>query len=308
MRKKMSFIIKTIRFIVSLEFFIYLLCSGALWVLVFAYYLKLGLWDAVNLMPSKVFLGILFLNRLIGFISEIFGKKRMALISTGILIALIGLFFNYAMRFEGIASLGETEGFSSYERQKKGLFAKPQRVSITIKNISGNPLRLNEEGKAELSFEGKETVLLSSGQYKKFKGVSVGLLTIEPAPRVLITDKAGQELYSIFVKLRLYPQGTTDYFTTPALPHRFYVSLTGREDKPFNLKVMRGKIVLSNKDISTAEEVEFEGFMISFQELSKWAEIKIKYYPGNLIILIGLVIGLIGSMAVFLNRKRGNVQ
>lgn len=306
LKRRISFIIRALRFFISYELFFCLAACTALWCSLIIYFFKVGLWDVVDLLPTKIFLVLLFLNRLSGFFSEIYRRRKTALLTVGLLVVLSGFFLNYAYRFEGSVSLGEGERFSGYDRQEKGPLSKPLEISFAVGKVEGNPLKLDKEAKAEIYNDNIKATLVP-GQYKRWSsGIRVGILGIELAPRVLITDKTGKLLHSTFVKLKLYPQGLQDYFLIGLLPHRFYVTLTGKDDKPFNLKILRGKLIVSNQDIAVGEEVEFDGLKASFPELARWVLINVRYYPGNSTIYIGIAIILIGSIVVLFGLRSTN--
>lgn len=302
MKKKKSSITKALRFLVSYEFFFSLAACITVWSCLAVYFLNRGLWGVFDLMPVKVFMLLLFSNRLLGFIAELAEKRKTALLTAGVLFVLSGFFLNYAYRFEGRVALGEGESLSGYEKVQKGPLGRPPELSLTLGNVEGKSAMLDKGAKAELYNDGIKAVL-APGQYKNWSsGTRTGILSIEEAPRFLIKDKSDKELSSAFVKLRLYPRGVQDYFLIPELPHRFYLSLTDRDDKPFNLKILRGKLVVASKN-TAGEEVKFGGFRISFPEIGKWADIKVKYYPGDRIVYLGLVIIALGGIIMLLYRS-----
>jgi uncharacterized protein YjeT (DUF2065 family) len=316
-------------FLISYEFFLSILASSLVIIVPLIFVYKFKFWDVLNLMPSKVFIVLIFLNRFFGLVYEIFmpasppfnsplskggneggssftkgGQRGITvkesnkggliknighvLLSAGILVVIAGFILNYAYRFEGIVDLGEGESLIDYDSIEKGPLSKPTKFAIAVEKIEGDPLKSDKSKKVKV----RPSSLLSP----------LSITKVEPAPRFLITDKNGRELHSAFVKLNLNPPGREDYFRSPAVAHRFYLSLTGKPDKPFNIKIVRGKLIVENKEIAIGEEVEFEGLKISFPEISKRAEIKVSHYPGNKVIIIG--IGVIGVGIVFQWIKR----
>lgn len=308
---------RAIRFLISYEFFFYLLFVFISFSTAIVFFYKLKVWDVVNLMPSKVFIGLIFLNRFLGLMYEMRKKRWHALLSAGILLIILGLFLNYAYRFEGIAGLGEGESLIDYDLVEKGPLSKFAKNIVAVEEIEGDPLNPDKGVRIKVRNEKKELVGLLTGQSVRwassdspfltshFSVMKLKVIRVEPAPRFLITDGKDRELHSAFVKLNLYPIGREDYFRSPAVPHRFYMNLTGKTDKPFSVKVLRGKLTIVNKDIAVGEEVPFEGLKISFPEISKWAEIEVKYYPGNSFVLIGFITALAGLiLIVFKNLRR----
>jgi len=268
---------------------------------------KFKFWDVFGLLPSKVFIVLIFLNRVFDFWDEIKDKRWHLLFSTGVIVAMVGLILNYAYRFEGIVDLGEGEGLVDYDSIEKGPLSKPQRFAIAVEEIEGDPLKLDRSVRVKVR-DGKKLVVLSpEGDAADFSLLSshLSILKVEPAPRFLITDKEGKELHTAFVKLNLYPRGKEDYFRSPAVAHRFYLSLTGRPDKPLNIKIMRGKLTIKDEAIAIGENLEFEGLNISFPEITKWAEIRVSHYPANIVILIGVVIVMAGIIGIILRESPG---
>lgn len=295
-RRRMSSSSKTIRFLVSYEFLLSLLATFVLTVAALLFFYKFNFWAILNLVPSKVLIGLIFLNRVFGFLYELKDRKLYALFSMGILIIISGLIFNYAYRFKGIVSLGEGESFADFDLVERGPLSKPPEFAITVEEIEGDPLKSDKPARVKLR-NGRKLIVLSPGRH--VAGFSLltphfSLIKVDPAPRFLISDRAGRELHSAFVKLNLLPVGKEDYFRSPAVPHRFYVRLTGNEDKPFNIRICRGKLKITEKDMAVGEEMEFEGLKFSFSSVSKWGEIEISHYPGNKIVFTGIAVIIAG--------------
>lgn len=333
----MSSNFRVIRFLTSFELFFYLLITSLLVIIPLKFLYKLGLWDIFSLIPSKFFIVLMFLNRFFGLLYEIFiskgngnnpptspftkGRQRgiivkwgegefekissgwRSIVTAGILIVISGLVLNFAYRFEGVVGLGEGESFIDYDSIEKGPLSKPLKSSFGVKQIEGEPLKLNKKTKVEIVHDKNKSIILSVGQSARFSSSNVKVIKVEPAPRFLIADEKGKELHSAFVKLNLYPQGKEDYFRSPVVAHRFYLSLTGKSDKPFNIKIVRGKLIIKTEDIAPGEEVAFERLKISFPENSKWAEIKVSYYPGNRVIFAGLIVIVAGIILLRLRKR-----
>ena len=308
----MGSIIKIIVFLISFEFFLYVLSAYILLIAGMVSFFKLQLWDAFSLIPSKVFMGLALLNRVSALLYELKKKKRNTLVSIGIIAAVIGLLLNSLYRFEGIAGLGEGENLSGYNSMARGPLAGIPKLHIAVGAIEGDILKSPELLKVRLLNENEKPITLSPGNSAKwsslkalFPAPNVSVLHAGPAPRFLIKNYKGKELHSAFVKLSLNPAGREDYFRSPALPHRFYMSMTGRDEKPFHLKIMRGKLIIEKKEIGIGQDVEFEGFTISFPEISKWVELEVKHYPGNMVALAGFVIGMVGVALKIVKRNTG---
>lgn len=283
----------------SYRFFSVLLAAAVLCGLFIMHFFKLPFWELLDLVPSKVFLVLLFLNRLSGFFSEISRRNRSWLLSAGIIVFLCGLFLNYAYRFEGLMSIGKGEKAFRYEYIEKGPLSRPKEYPLFMGKIVGTS---DKDMKAELYYkENAKPLILSQGSYSRISwNTKIGVLRIDTAPAVEVKDKAGRDSFNSFVKLKLHPIGVQDYFSFETIVYRYYVKMTGKEDKPFNLMVMRGKLVLVNKDIAEKEEVEFEGLKFSFPEIVNWAEINVRYDPGEMFMYAGAIIIAFGIIIMFM--------
>lgn len=306
----MNFLSKAFRFLVSREFSWHLTGSFLTLLIALLSFAKLDLWDVLALVPSQLFVALILLNRCFRLIFEIREKSVHAFISAGIIILLSGLFLNYFLRFEGMKSVGEGESLieAGFDSSKRGPLSDPPVFAFQVTKIDGDPLNLDLDKGAVVALAGGErSAHLSPGQSLKwFPSKQIHIMRVEPAPRFLISDKKGKELHSAFVKLHVYPKGIEDYFTSPAVPHRFYVSLTGNNAKPFRVRIMRGKLVIEQKEMALAETVTFEGFRISFPEIIPWAEVRMSYYPGTIIMASGLIVILAGFVMVMIRQLKKN--
>jgi hypothetical protein len=295
----MNSFFKRLVFFVSYEFFFYLAASMALWYAAIGFLFKLGPWDAMGLLPSKIMFGLLFLNRLFGFFVEAFNKRKSALITAGIIMALCGVFIDYLYRFEGVAELGEGESFTSYKRQEAGPLGKTHHVSLALGGVDGRSFKSGRNAKAEVYISENEFFPVVVGRSKRLSpGLSIKLSGVDLAPKFIIKDKEGMEVFSAFIKMRLYKKDSNNYFMISSLPHRFYINLTGKEDKPFGIRALRSKIIVAKSEMAQGEQMEVEGFKVSIPEFAMWSEIQVKYSPGDWIIVLGLLICAIGAVVV----------
>ncbi len=299
--KKMNSFSKLLFFLISYELFLSLAACLVIWGGAALYFLKMEPWDAVNILPVKTLLVLIFMNRLSGSIYEGAKGKRTVLLSAGIIVLLSGFLVNYLYRFEGVMHLGEGENFTEYESRKRGLMARPLDIPLVMEKVEADPFNLEKGAKAEIyDLMNKKNAVFNIGQYRKWNsGVSVGVMSVDLAPRILIEDKE-RELFSAFYKINLYPKGNIDHFTVIAPPHRFYLSLTKKDDKPFNLKILSGKLVVVNQDLALGEKVKLDWLDISIPETAYWAEIHVKYYPGNMIMYLGLICVLAGIVMIYI--------
>lgn len=283
----MSFFSKAARFCVSVELFVSLSAVTAAFTALGARFVGLGFWDSLNLAPQKTFIALIVLNRLGGFILEAWERKRVALVSAGVLVAIAGFLINHAYRFEGLVSLGEAEEFETFEWKEAGPWGSAPAIGFGLESVT-------DEKKAVLSGPGFRATL-SPGEYIRLgTGLKIGVEAIDLAPGFEIKDSSGQRLSYGFVKLRLNHDGGADYFMVTPLPHRFYLSQTGKEDKIFDLTVLRGKLVVARQEVARGEAVEFDGLEMSFPEISRWALIRVRKYPGNDALYTGLLMAAVG--------------
>ncbi len=311
----MNSISRNTRFLVSYELFFYLIGTFLLLYTVLVFVFQFHGWSVLNLMPSKVLAVFIFFNRFLGFSSDLKNKRPYSIFSAGIFIVVFGLLFAFAYSFEGIAGLGEGEGFAKYERVKKGCLSNPPGLNITVEQINAEPNRHESRAEITIRKQKEEPVKLGLGRYYKwtadglqfpaslFPKLKIKIKNVEPAPRFLIKDEKGNELHSAFVKLNISSKSREDYFRSPTVAHRFYLSLTGNTDKPLNIRIMRGKLTIEEKQVALNEEVQFEGLRISFPEISKWAEIQVNHYPGQTVILIGVILSFAGLIYYSLKKN-----
>lgn len=131
------------------------------------------------------------------------------------------------------------------------------------------------------------------------------------APRWEVVDRHGVTLDSAFVKLNVFPPGRRDYFTVPALPHRFYVEVLpdlAMEDgtpvtRSLNLanpgvvvRVFRGRLDLGGDVLAGGAGYPFEGLAVRFPEIAYWGEFTIVRDPGAPVLFAGYAIGLAGLL------------
>lgn len=301
MKRKTNLLTKATGYLASYEFAAAVAACIVLWGGLSVRFLKLGPLDTMGLWPVKIFLALLFLNRLAGFAFESTGKKHSAFLSAGILIVLSGVFYNYFFRFEGNAAVGEGEVLSDYETARKGPLGRPPKLPLELLYVEGDPFSLDKESKAQFQIDGLNESLTAGQKIRRSTALEVKVAEIQIAPMFRLFGPAKAEVFSSFVKLKLYPKGRLDYFTVRELPHRFYLSLTGNEEKPFKLKIMRGKLMLADWEIRD-DPVEFEDYGISFHSPLKWAEVEVKYNPGLVVVLAGGFMTALGAMIMFILR------
>lgn len=301
----MNFLSKAFRFLVSCRFNWYLTGFFLILVIALLLFAKLVLWDVLALVPSLLSVALILLNRCFGLIFEIKKKSIHAFTSAGIIILVSGLLLNCFLRFEGTKSVGEGESFAGtdFDSSTKGSLSDPPVFAFQVNKVDGDPLNFDNQVTVALA-DRERSAHLSPGQSLRWSpSKQIHVMRVEPAPRFLISDQKGRELHSAFTKLHLYPKGAEDYFISPVVPHRFYVSLTGNHGKPLHVRIMRGKLIIEQKEMAIGETLTFEGFKISFPEIVSWGEIRASYYPGDIIIALGLIVVLAGSTMSLIRRS-----
>lgn len=301
----MSFITRALRYLASYEVFISAAAAAVFYTALLCEYLGFGFWEAVGLAPAKVFFILLMLNRTVGILFELKDRKRTWPVSAGVIVILTGLAVIFALRFEGVARLGEGESLSRFEQVQKGPYGKKPDVSVSFIKTDGDLLGPEDGLSAEILIDGRKTVLSAKGSKRFFSGFGLKLISMEPAPRFSVSDGRGKQLLSIYVKLRLRESafGGQDYFLARELPHRFYVSLTGEKEKPFRISILRGKLFLFQGNIALGDEIKLDGYTFSFPEYASSVLVRLTYYPGFPIVLAGMVIAFAGLVYIIKGKR-----
>ncbi len=251
---------------------------------------------AMELLPVRVFFIAIAVNRVGGVIHDgIFNRDRL-LLSVGIIMVLAGAGVNATMWYRGTVGLGSGEPLEGFEQVSHGIFAGEHAgVDMIVNSISGDVLLNTEESEVEILVEGGRRAVLRSGASKWLSYLDrVKVESVEAAPLFQIRTRQGSNVFSSFVKLGLHPIGTRDYFMVTSFPHRFYVSLTGSEDKPLRLVVTRGKLIIFDDAIALQEPVSVDDVAVRIPEVAGWASITVERYPGRIAMLAGSFMVLAG--------------
>ncbi|GFE57399.1 hypothetical protein [Geobacter sp. AOG1] len=265
--------------------------------------------DFLGLLPTKIFVLLLFLASLMRLIRAC-GDRSGVLFPLGFSVVFLGLLINYAFSFTGITTLGPGEEFAGtgYERTETGIWGWHPKLRFKVEKIEGgNPatavLKLTTRGKQEVlplaagSFGGRYLQNLFSYRIRALK---TGI-----APQFVIASQSGTVLDSTLVKAGSAESGNAEYFRSPALPHRMYFKVANDVDKPIALMITRGKLTIQDwKTLKQDEKLEFEGFVVYFSEVVKWVEIEVSSFPGNPVIFAGALIILVAGVSMLLGRKK----
>ena len=242
-------------------------------------------------------------------------------------VLAVGFMLGLSARQEGTAWAAVGERFES--RPEQFLSVSPPRilaaglppVEFSVESIEPEFWRdrlLFTELSADLAFEGE-----SQATTRINRPLWVGPATFLRlsgfgfAPRWEIVDRHGVVLDSAFVKLNVFPPGRRDYFSVPALPHRFYVEVlpdvaieeSGPVTRSLNLanpgvvlRVYRGRLDLGGDLLVGGEGYEFEGLTLRFPEIAYWGEFSIVHDPGAPVLFAGFLIGVAGLLLKLLRR------
>jgi hypothetical protein len=239
---------------------------------------KIPFWQVFGSGPSFVFTGLLLINRVSGSIFEIKkGRWKGALFSVWFILVSSGLLVNYFYRTDGITNLTDEGMVSGFVISQKGRFASGNEVSASIKGDNIEVLK----GKRSFIIPAKD------GFYPRAFFSYFFSVKKDFSPRFVIKDNEGKVLDTAF----LIPEGFSQdnlYFRSPALPHRFYIKIEGRDSLSF--RITRGKLTIKKGLVKLNEELEFEGLRVSFPEIKEIFTVRIIHYPGNKVILVGSLI------------------
>jgi hypothetical protein len=131
------------------------------------------------------------------------------------------------------------------------------------------------------------------------------------AVRYAISDREGNVLDSLFVKMDVFPPGKSDYFSPERFPHRIEIEVIPdavvQDGKSIlhslNLanpvviaRVSRGKVLIAEGALQQGEVLEFEGLLLRFPELRYWGEYSIVDDPGLPVLWLAFVAAVIGLL------------
>jgi|GEM_PF-2660541 len=288
----MNFITKRIVFLSSYPVFLGLFMTQIVMASIFVFIFKIPFWQVFGSRPSLVFTGLLLLNRLLDIIFKIKeGRWMGAVFSFWFILVVIGLLVNYFYRTDGIINLTHEGMVSEFIISQKGRFASVTETSGFIKGDNIEILK----GKRHFIVPAKE------GFYPRALLSYLFSVKRDFSPQYAIKDKEGRVLDTAFLLPEVGPSKDY-YFRSPALPHRFYIKIEGRDFLSF--RITRGKLTIKKGTVKLNEEVEFEGLRVFFPEIKEIFIVRIIDYPGNKVILTGSLIVLLGLLIVRIKGKK----
>jgi hypothetical protein len=274
----MNFIINSITLLSSYTIFLSLFMAQVVITYFLIIIFKMPFWQVFGSGPSFVFTGLLLINRVSGSIFEIKkGRWKGALFSVWFILVSSGLLVNYFYRTDGITNLTDEGMVSGFVISQKGRFASGNEISGFIKGDNIEVLK----GKRSFIIPAKD------GFYPRAFFSYFFSVKKDFSPRFVIKDNEGKVLDTAF----LIPEGFSQedlYFRSPALPHRFYIKIEGRDSISF--RITRGKLTIKKGLVKLNEELEFEGLRVSFPEIKEIFTVRIIHYPSNKVILVGSLI------------------
>lgn len=273
-------IINRVRFIISWEFFVSILII-LIAVSSFYYSVLREFWRVLDTVSIRFIIFLVLFNRIGGLIYNIKTKSKSFVLSFGIILLIAGVIVNYLYRFEGTLYVADAEETSDFVYSKKGLLSYPRLHTARFSDS-----RVSVDGIINLTPD-------DNVRYNLISGSSFSIKSIDYAPGFIISSD-DEELYSLVVKIDLRER-KRDYFTTPVLPHRFYLEKAD-QDGLFRIIIMRGKIVIVDRIIKQGEMVKFEGLKLFFSDLIRWSLVEVRHYPGTLLVYSGLFLILLGFL------------
>ncbi|MFC2011247.1 cytochrome c biogenesis protein ResB [Chloroflexota bacterium] len=244
------------------------------------------------------------------------------------LLILLGVIYSGMTRYMGLMVL--TEGQTFTEQSQDYLIAT--RVPFLGEKHQGFQVRLDNfqptyyKGKTGTDYVAYLVVLENGREVKEkqlrvnqpltYKGTTFLLEHYGFAPRFILRDASGAELFNRFVNLRVLTEGAEDSFTIPEagieVKARFYpdmIMVDGqmrtdslRPNNPLmSLVVSDGGKTLFEGAVPMEESIEFENTSLSFTELRYWTQYRvIKDAGGDTIIFAGFWLGVTGLVARYL--------
>lgn len=259
----------------------------------------LSVIEFLRLVPTKIFVLLLFLASLVRLIRCALDRTDI-LLPLGFSVIFLGLLLNYAFSFTGITVLGPGEEFdgTGYERTETGVWGGLPKLRLKVEKIEGG-----KTGKTELKLNTTEIVSLVAGSSSLDRffhnpfSAHIRILKTGVAPQFVIASQSGKVLDSMLVKVGYAEDEMTNYFRSPELPHRIYFMVADDVHKQLSLMITRGKLTIQDwKTVKLDEKLEFEGFAVYFTEVVRWVEIEVSVFPGNPVMLVGGIIILLAGV------------
>lgn len=253
---------------------------------------------------------VLCLNIIVIFIRAAIGKKPgLVLVAVGFMLVIGGYTQYHFYWFKGYVGLAQSDQLKRFELVEKGPKATPPEFLFMVTKVVGNPF-VQEEGLRSITIttlDGNEFIIPEGKPVWVDDGVRVSMTGMDPAPMFALWDHDGNIKATSYVKLVMDNETGMDYFSIPALPHRFYVRYSGDPEKPVDLTVLRGKLVIARAQLGPSTNVDMEELVMAFPEVIGWARISVERVPGRKLFIGGFALALAGALIMFINsRKKGS--
>ncbi len=197
-----------------------------------------------------------------------------------------------AGRLEGRLDLGEHEEDAPWRALARGALALVPVISV-------GEVALGEDGGVDLNVDGRVRHVQPGRRADLGAGLTVVVRGPYPAPLCVVARRDGTTEVEGFVKLS---PGSREYLGLGVLPHRLYVSVPTGQDSitptKLHLRVQRGKTRLLERDVSDAEEVEFEGLRFRFTGGPAWLRVDVRREPRSWLLgVAALLASAAGALA-----------
>ncbi len=228
-----------------------------------------------------------------------------------IILIVSGLWLGHFTRFSAEVVLTEGQDFYTGHADYlpgtfyRGIFSKPPDFSIRIENLSPS---FSDDGtslsklKGKIRFfspKSKEPVeyVFTDGLPKLIEGTMFRLNDFGYSPRYALKSKEGKVLDSSFVFMDLFPPGSEGYFRLLS-PLTYYIRYfpDGKDDineALLQVRIVRNKDVIMNRDVKISEDITFENNRMSFEEVRMWTKLSIKRDWGEAATFGGFCIGFV---------------
>lgn len=245
------------------------------------------------------------------------------LVHASFLLLLAGILTSLLFRFEGAATLTESQSFSGGRAAYKSIAASPlatlPEVDFDVEKISANFWQ------GRMFFTRLDAELLHRGG-RELTGINsaatvgnsdVTLASYGYAPMYVLKNSKGEIIDQGYVTLNIIAPGSEDAFKVPGYPHLIRVSfypdhaevagkMTTRSMNPVNpiysVRIFRGRLLLYSGLVKPGEWLDYDGLRLSFPSFARWGDFRVVSDPGYPLIwaaFIMLGIGLVWKLLFY---------
>lgn len=310
-------------------------CAAALllWLFVYVKVYGLSLYEAAGATSFILFYTLLCISAVVLAIwyarAGLFAK---GLVWLGICMILLQGMLLTGFGFEGVAVVGEGETTERVELTGRGRWANTPLLPLSLLSAKTS---VSESGSREsclVLLDGRQLEIEMGGK-TTWNGLRLTLENISTAPLFILGNLKGDELEAGYVKIDWTMPGEA-FFQFRIVPHRFYVSLPDavhevwvRDGKSWRLrdhaepkkdvrppvtmpeklriKIVRGKLTITDKTVSMGEHINFDGHSLVFREGVRWAIFTVTKDQPYYLLYIGTAAILFGGAMMILSARRG---